>query len=149
MTTIAYNKEDSTISCDSRVTRDSLIVTDEAIKYYQTDKGLFFGCGPTPGIREFIDEFDWTSKSASKDFGVTFFVVTDEGVFLTAVSDGEFWFNEVSCSRAIGSGESFALAAMDYGATSAEAVSYTASRDVYTGGKVRTYLISTGEFYED
>jgi ATP-dependent protease HslVU (ClpYQ) peptidase subunit len=41
---------------------------------------------------------------------------------------------------AIGSGAAFAMGAMDAGATAKEAVKI-ACRDVYTGGKIRTYKI--------
>ena len=47
----------------------------------------------------------------------------------------------VEHNRAIGSGNRFALAAMDFGKTAKEAVEYAACRDVYTGGKVESFRL--------
>lgn len=43
---------------------------------------------------------------------------------------------------AIGSGSAYALVAMDMGASAEEAVRAAMRRDIYTGGKVRTFRVS-------
>lgn len=46
---------------------------------------------------------------------------------------------------AFGSGADLAIAAMDLGVSSSEAVEYAATRDIYTGGEVESFDIYTGE----
>jgi ATP-dependent protease HslVU (ClpYQ) peptidase subunit len=72
-------------------------------------------------------------------------------------NNGEAWHCSVSRDSvlqkfrlthdlAMGSGELFALAAMDFGKSAGESVEYAKTRCIYTGGKVHVYDIASKEF---
>ena len=52
-------------------------------------------------------------------------------------------------SYAIGSGAEFAMSAMDFGMTAKEAVEYTMTRDIYTGGEVTVFDTVKMQFVPD
>jgi len=52
----------------------------------------------------------------------------------------------VEYNDAMGSGEEFALAALDHGKTAEDAVAYAATRDSGTGGKIRVFDVAKMEF---
>jgi len=52
----------------------------------------------------------------------------------------------VDHNYAQGSGDQWALAALDFGDSAREAVEYAMTKDVYSGGKVHVYDIEKAEF---
>ena len=74
--------------------------------------------------------------------------VSKEGVaYITGMDENRlFWMNKLDYSYGIGTGSEFALSALDHGKTAIEAVRYAAKRDCYTGGRIYSYDIKSGEF---
>ena len=69
-------------------------------------------------------------------------IVVDNGIFTIGVDDGDLWKFKERGICAIGSGGCYALAAMDAGATAKESVKIAIGRDIYSGGRIRTFKVS-------
>lgn len=143
MTTIAYDHKNQTVSIDSRITNMDMIVNDEHEKFteYTTpdgSSGIMFFAGAVPDYPKLLDMYLGLIEPDELDCcGVS---VEDDGVVRLVLATDRGMMNEVltyNCTE--GSGSKFALSAMDFGKTSAEAIEYTKSRDMYTGGLVRTF----------
>jgi len=145
MTTIVYDHKNKQIACDSRTTMGSLIVLDDAIKYKVVDDVIWFICGKTGETDIFIDNFK-PLNDAPDNLDVYALRVEDKKVYLCTMGSGVFRECEMPCETSIGSGEDYALAALDFGRTAKEAIEYAMTRDNCTGGKVHVYDIETGEF---
>jgi len=144
MTTIAYDGK--TVAIDSRICRGSLIAADDAIKYrYQKNK-LFFLTGTTDHCDYFAKSFCAGELCGIKKCVASGILLTDGNVFYVGSDyDNDVFFacpvdgRKTSC----GSGESFALAAMDHKKNAEDAVKYAMTRDTYTGGKVHVFCAKT------
>lgn len=147
MTTIAYNHKDKQISCDSRTSRDNLIVSDLSTKWLERDGVIFFLAGSPCDYELFIKMY---FGGKSEEYPEVTAITIDKGLVYRCGVTSELllWKDERECSDAIGSGWSFALSAMDFGKGSREAVGYAITRDNCTGGKVHTYDIKTMEFID-
>lgn len=150
MTTIVYDHKARHIACDSRATSSGLVASDSEIKWHKTDSGeVWFLSGCISDYDLLFDAF----KEGDRAFdlpaipdAVAIFVRGGEA-FLRGVTDkGEAWTQKLTHSRSIGSGSSFAIAAVDFGKSAKDAVKYAATRDIYTGGKVHVYDIASGKF---
>jgi len=151
MTTIVYDHKNKLIAVDSRATTLSgLISTDSDKKWFYDDGGnIWFMTGSVCDKDLLLECF----KDGDKAIGLkaipdaSALVVKGEKVLLRSVSDnGEAWTQELSFSKCIGSGASFALAALDFNLSAKESVSYAATRDCFTGGQVHVYDIESREF---
>jgi len=69
--------------------------------------------------------------------------VVDNGVIYEfgLDSDGVLSKEALSENLCKGSGEFWAMAAMDFGCSAKEAVKYAMTRDMYTGGKIRVIKV--------
>lgn len=143
MTTIAYNHKDKTISIDSRITGD-YIVDDTAIKYTETESGIYFLCGETHDYKFLISQNDMSE--CERELNCSGLIVKGDVVYNVYWCNGLIRHYQVSCNEVAGSGCEFALAAMDFGKSSKEAVEYAATRCHYTGGKVHTYDVVNGKW---
>jgi hypothetical protein len=65
-------------------------------------------------------------------------LISEGDVYYVLVNDGNYceWF-ETTHDAAYGSGQDFAIAALDFGKTPKEAVEYAMTRDCNTGGSVQ------------
>jgi len=124
----------------SKTTSDSMIVNDKAKKKFVNDKGTWFLCGKTCDYHILMCLNHNDKVDVNPDcHGL---LVKNSSVFLVVVSnDGYCEHSELNSNYAIGSGEDFAIAAMDFGRTAKEAVQYTKTRDAYTGGAVRVFKV--------
>lgn len=145
MTTIVYDHKNKLIACDSRVTGDSIIKSDEEIKYRYCGAAIFFLAGAISDHQLLIDAYNGASVEKCESNAV---FVVDGVVRFCGVDDGKFWSEELNFNNAIGSGFKFALAALDFGMDVKGAVEYAARRDFYTGGKVHVYDIASCRFLE-
>ncbi|MBC3948340.1 proteasome subunit beta [Pseudomonas folii] len=140
MTTIAY--KDGVIAYDSRCTRGSTITDDDCEKL-ETVKGVHFLCtGCTCDFDALIAAYFGAAASAPVE--ASGYAVDGGTLWLIGHDDKTgFWKNRIRLDTgdAIGSGSAFALAAMDMGATSAEAIEAAKRRDTSTGGRVRELRI--------
>lgn len=139
MTTIAYRA--GIIACDSRATEGDTIITDRCRKYFRKGGWRFWLAGATSQFAQFVVDCasDCPKTSARDVYG---FAVMGDVVFRVDCIGGRVNFDRIDEEYdAVGSGQCFALAAMDAGATAAEAVRIAARRDPGTGGRVRVYLL--------
>ena len=145
MTTIVYDHKNKQIACDSRTTMGTLIVLDDAIKYKTINGAVWFICGKTGEADIFIDNFKPLDE-VPENLDVHALRVEDKKVYLCTIGGGVFRECEMPCETSIGSGEDYALAALDFGRTAKEAIEYAMTRDNSTGGKVHVYDINKNEF---
>lgn len=140
MTTIAY--KDGVIAYDSRQTRSGTIVADNAIKRQVVEGVSFFLSGAVCDAPALIAAYFGTPSPVPVE--CSGFAV-DGGKLLMVGCDDKtgIWRQELDPANpdAIGSGSAYALAAMDMGASAVEAVRAAMKRDIYTGGRIRTYRI--------
>ncbi|KWS07470.1 hypothetical protein [Pseudomonas syringae] len=140
MTTIAY--KDGVIAHDTRQTRNGTIVSDDCAKCQVVDGVSFFLSGAVCDEKALIAAYFGTpSPSPVECSGYA----ADGGNLLMVGYDEKtgIWKQPLDPANpdAIGSGSAFALAAMDMGASAEEAVRAAMKRDIYTGGKVRTFQV--------
>lgn len=145
MTTIVYDHKNKQVACDSRITRGDVICTNEGVKWLSDGQGVWFFCGKTCDKQMLIDYF---SGKPQKDNlipeSAAFYFKFDDGVYLRTVNDdGVIQESPIDFSDAIGSGEQWAISALDHGKTAKEAIEYAMSRDVYTGGEVVVFEVMT------
>lgn len=145
MTTICYNHESKQISCDSRVTRDNVIMSDSCVKWSTVDGVVFFLAGIPSDNELFIRMYFGATSDVIPE--VTGLVIDGGNVYRCGVNDSLLmWKDERQNDDAIGTGWEFALSAMDFGKSSHEAVEYAMTRDSCSGGKVHTYDIKLKQF---
>ncbi|MPW31923.1 hypothetical protein F9L16_23500 [Agarivorans sp. B2Z047] len=142
MTTIAYDYKKKTISVDGRTTQgNSIIVHDEASKTRENEQGMWFICGNRAQTEDFIRlENGGQIKGNLQDWDIAAFLLDSKGqVFYIYLNDSGIseWL-PINHSDALGSGAPYAIAAMDFGKSSAEAVAYASTRNIHTGGKITT-----------
>lgn len=135
MTTIAY--KDGVIAYDSRQTRNDRIVSDNCQKCEVVKGVSFFLSGAVCDEKALIAAYFGTPSPV--DIECSGYVV-DGGKLIMVGHDDKtgIWKQELDMSNpdAIGSGAQYALAAMDMGASAADAVLAAMKRDIYTGGFV-------------
>jgi len=142
MTTIAYDGK--TVAVDSRRCQGSLIISDDVIKYKYQNSKLFFLTGATDECDYFAKNFCAGELCGFKKCGASGILLTDGSVFYVGVDDDVFFACPVDGRKtSCGSGESFALAAMDHKKNAEDAVKYAMTRDVLTGGKVHVFCAKT------
>lgn len=151
MTTIVYDHKNQQIACDSRMTIGSMIIDDKSVKYKDTGSKIWFICGSPGDADTFIHHYDPLSD-ANPNLNVdTIFLIKDgecAGGVYRAIKNELDVYKEciIDHDYATGSGEQWAIAALDHGKTAKEAVKYAITRDCYSGGKVHVYDIKKGEF---
>lgn len=149
MTTFAYSKKEGKIAIDGRVSSGSRICSDKDEKYVKCGGNIYFTIGGVAdtnrliklvedgheeaGIENIFDCYIVLAQDPPKE------IYVNENGFIEMVSMTEDF-------SALGSGGDYALAALDMGKTAKQAVEYAATRDIYTGGKVRVYDIKKGKF---
>mgnify|MGYP003656527582 CR=1 FL=1 len=151
MTTIVYDYKSQQIACDSRSTIGNTIIDNNAIKYKNVDEKLWFCAGSKGDAETFIGHYQPLTKANHFLDVDTVFLITSgncSGSVYMAIKDEEHVYKEciLDHNYATGSGEQWALAALDYGATAKEAVEYAMTKDIYSGGKVHVYDIKQAKF---
>lgn len=141
MTTISYNHKDKEIAVDSRLTCGGTITSDKQNKTQIENGVLFIFCGKCCDQDLLVDYYFDRNKSNLLPEASAF--VVDRGIAyaLTVSDDGVVNKYKMQHNDARGSGEQFALAAMDFGCSAKDAVKYTMTRDIYTGGKIRVIKV--------
>jgi len=116
------------------------------IKLHEVHGGVIAGSGDSYEIRSFVDSFRASKSVHSKSLASYIDLSRTDVIFLKesklyllskAVKGTCHWV-EVTTPFAIGSGRRYALGAMEYGASSEEAVLIAAKYDKHTGGKIFT-----------
>lgn len=141
MTTIAY--KNGIIAYDSYLTNTTTIIYKNYNKKFKRGNILFFPAGIESDYLELIDSYE--SGKVDRDLECTCLVVENNKIFKVANISTSLALSkclvDLNEPSAIGSGSHIALGAMDYGASAYEAVKIAAGRDIYTGGKIRTYKL--------
>ena len=150
MTTIVYDHKARHIAVDGQTTQGNRICTTEAIKWKQDGDDWWFICGSVADRDRLIEHIKANDPDAPKwPIECSAFWVRGGQVFQCVVTDdGEPCVSGVCYSDAMGSGEQYALSALDHGKTAKEAVEYAATRDTGTGGKVSVFDVEKLEFIE-
>ena len=139
MTTIAY--KDRVIAYDSRTTAGDLISSDDTEKKHIVDGVTFFMCGATSDYNKFFDLY-FEKSDQFKNIDVSALVINYGELFLVAIDDETgMWKQPMRLDNpcALGSGNTFALTAMDLGLSAFDAVKQAIKRDCKSGGIVRLY----------
>lgn len=145
MTTIVYCNKTKKVAVDSRMTdRSGVIATDECNKTIKNEVGLWFLSG---AVSDHPDIVKLTHNEEAKVVpDCRAFLISNNNIYLVEVNDNGICTHElITTNDAIGSGFKFALSALDFKATAKEAVEYAATKDCYTGGKVRVFNLDGEE----
>ena len=143
MTTIAV--KDGVVASDSRLTQGDQVLDDQYDKRRECNGVQFFIAGNVTDDEQVIQCY-FDGEDVVEDVEGTpaaeFIIADGMDVYYGGIETVGFWKMRIKTTTpyAIGSGASYALGAMDAGATAKEAVKI-ASRDVYTGGLIRTYKL--------
>jgi hypothetical protein len=136
MTTIAYSHKHKQIAIDSRITTNGVIRCDSYDKIIRNDIGTWFFSGSccdnlALSLMKHDDHCDVVPQCSA-------LLISEGDVYLVLVNDVNYceWF-ETTHDAAYGSGQDFAIAALDFGKTPKEAVEYAMTRDCNTGGSVQ------------
>jgi ATP-dependent protease HslVU (ClpYQ) peptidase subunit len=140
MTTIAYNHKEKVICCDSRCIKGHTIMSDKVNKIHKVGPLTFIGAGSLNDINILIQTYPYGFEGMDT-LEACMFVVQDGKVWEAVICEGTYSVVELDCNATIGSGGQFATAAMDFGTTAKAAVKYAMTRDIATGGKVRTVVV--------
>lgn len=150
MTTLAYSRKENVIAVDSRMTSDDIVQSDKFEKWLTGESGdIYFIVGCVSDAKRLMeavesgcDEMDDTNAVQAnlvRVSGEPCIIGVDSGfLFYDKLDDAEF--------RALGTGQHFALAALDLGKTAKQAVEYAMTRDIYSGGKVVQYDLTRQRF---
>ena len=147
MTTIVYDHNRGEVAIDSRLTMNSTIITDSADKTISGDNYVYFFTGDLPDF-ELLSTLEHNQKVDVIPCCSAILIKGKKVYSVIVNSEGFCAFCELKFNYAMGTGEDFALAALDYGATAKEAIEYASTKDIYTGGKVvvkTLNLVTRGE----
>jgi hypothetical protein len=159
MTTIVYHEESATIACDSRITNNKVIISDDQKKYQDAYGKMFFMTGPLSLNDLFIEIYE--NKIDIKKFNTNDIDLFDTEAMVVDHTKVEYvYFSELNnryilnrCpltfNFAIGSGAAYSYAALDLGASPGNAIKAAMKRDVKTGGIIRLYDIENGRMITD
>jgi len=149
MTTIVYDHKNKLIALDSRYTQDGLISTDIGVKWLKSDDGAYWFFAGQPcmykRLMEIFAESDCVYDVKENPF-IAAIHAKDGVVTVKSVdSSGLAYTEPQQCNVAIGSGDKFALAALDFNCDAEEAVKYAMTKDCYSGGIVRVFDVEKME----
>ena len=139
MTTIAYHHKSKTIAYDSQATAGGIIANSNANKMHERNGVLFFVAGVTAGVDAIMKSY--FGEDLLSDPECDAFVVDGGVVYYCYVDNLELKWIEIDSDAVIGTGQPFALAAMDFDKSAKEAVKYAITRDIYSGGRVREFKL--------
>ena len=140
MTTICYDHKNKVIAVDGRINMDGVILDDGANKSISNGLGKWFFTGKVCDNLALSKAKHDDKLEVIPDCCALVRVIND--VYLVTVrNEGFCEWTKCEYNVAIGSGDRFALSALDFGKSAKEAIEYEATKDVYTGGKIREYFI--------
>lgn len=139
MTTIVYSND--IIAADSRCTAGGVIMSDNDNKIINARGVTFILSGATSGVQEIIKAY--FGEPYDKNLGVGAIIIDKGSVYIASLDDeDDFWKDDITGQQyCMGSGAPFAWTALDLGCDAVMAVKMAMKRDIYSGGKVRTYKV--------
>ena len=143
MTTIAIDHD--SISADGRATDgNGYISSDNKKKLFKRDDVIYAFAGAVSDGNSLIDlVLDGISPS-SNDLDCNLVTIDDEEILMHSFVDGVLRSWQVTPPYTLGSGDHFALAAMDLGLNSKQAVKLAMKRDSGSGGRIQTIKYKKG-----
>jgi ATP-dependent protease HslVU (ClpYQ) peptidase subunit len=140
MTAIVYSHKHKEIAFDSRASRGGTIVTDNFNKHYHCC-GVDYIISGSPADAELLILM-YQDPSIQGVPEIDAFVVDEGCVFsVHATEEGSLSCLKIEHDMGIGSGGDWALAALDFGETPRKAIKYACTRDLYSGGKIKTVKV--------
>ncbi len=140
MTTIVY--KNNLIAYESLLTHNGIVTDDDYDKRIISKGVSFFFVGPVPDYQVFISLYE---GGPGKPGACAAAIIYDHGELLQGGidEDDSFWKEPIDRKKslALGSGRSFALGAIDMGASAYMAVKMAVKRDCYSGGRIRTFKV--------
>lgn len=149
MTTFAYSKKENAIAIDGRMTRGSMVASDKDNKYIETASGIYFTIGCLSAANRLVKHIEDGDEEVEVENS------WDCHIIEACDPPKEYYVNEfgfIECDEITedfltsGSGESYAMAALDMGKNVRQAVQYAMTRDIYSGGKITVYDITRQKF---
>lgn len=145
MTTIAY--KDGIIAYDSQLTRGDMVIRIDYDKKKETANYLFFLGGASCDYEDFMEYIENNEAKRIVDCSGYIFDKRERKLYIGSIEkrEDEFFIVKTPVEKdmtdAFGTGEQFAIAAMDMGHTAKEAVAYASTRCIYTGGEIRIFSL--------
>lgn len=141
MTTIVYDHKTKTIAWDSRRSKNGMISDDNCQKMTERDGVKFWLTGCYSDRDRLIDYYFGCPKHEFTPEAGAFALDNGKLYVVGVTNEHECWKEPIDCNYAAGSGEQWAIAALDFGCSAKDAVEYAKTRDAGTGGKVHVYKI--------
>jgi ATP-dependent protease HslVU (ClpYQ) peptidase subunit len=136
VTTIAYR--DGILAADGRTTYGDTIFTDHNKKIHRLSDGALFALtGDVSYVQPMLDALEDDEVNLPIGEGFTAVIVERDGKLRLYEGRGGFITLDAPY-YAFGSGEEYALGAMDMGASAHDAVRVACGRDLGTGGDIQT-----------
>ena len=148
MTTIAY--KDGILATDSRITKDGYISSDETVKLWDLrEKELFYLHDRLLAIAlaGSVSHFDWFliyiqqsdfPTAEYKNHEVAGLIVGEKAVYEIEKEQPYLVHYPLNARLAVGSGDHYAISAMNLGKTAIQAVKHAMKFDTCTGGPVQS-----------
>lgn len=147
MTTMAYDHERLSIAVDCRITMDGVICSESSdAKVFENAEGVWFFSGVVADYHLFRECFSKGRSGHTEIYNcyAFYFDRATKQLFLRSIDDKGVANNcPINYNYALGSGSNFALAALDFGKTAADAVVYASTRDNCTGANVIVFDIKS------
>lgn len=135
MTTIAY--KNGTLASDSRVTKGGTIIADTHRKVHRLRDGSLLAWAGSVQDSEVMLKHLRKSLEVPLLNDIEALMVRPDGS--VELFEGSMWVKQKKAPHyALGSGDVYALAAMDAGASAKRAVQIAINRDTSSGGRVQT-----------
>ena len=145
MTTIAFDGR--YIACDSRVSSDGHVASNNVNKFFINDEWVLFWSGAIHQKDLFIDTFIAKGEFHSDpEVWLMGFKKDTKEVFTIYAKNKKFLMDKIEWIDGQGSGCCYAIGAMEFGASAIEAVKIAKNRDCATGGKINCLDTHTGKF---
>jgi 20S proteasome alpha/beta subunit len=139
LTTIAWDGK--SLAVDSRTTCGGNVMTDNTVKLHK-NVGRFLAVafsGDHAPMSDFLEWIKGGEKGDAPKGDVNIVAIGKNKKAYALWREQSSKFINIDAPYTDGTGHQIAQGAMDAGATAVEAVKISIKRDVYTGGKVRSY----------
>ena len=151
LTTIVYNHKKNEIAVDGRVTNEGTILTDSHDKSHTSGDRVYFLTGNIsdhPRVIEILDKYENGDKvTVGSEIKASVVFAQGGAAYIGAIDPaGDVWISKVEFNDGGGSGHHWALAALDHGLTTRQAVKYASERDAFTGGKIQVFNVTKHKF---
>ncbi len=139
MTTIVYNHAKNEVAIDSRAICGGTINSNDYDKIIKTEDSIYFLTGHCSDFVPFVHGHDTMTNQEGLECSA--YMIKKSKVYLVTLEKGVYKTVELTYNDAAGTGWQWALAALDFGKTTRQAVEYAATRDTGTGGQIRVFSI--------